>query len=232
MFRDGPSVVLAGRFGASDGLWAGRWPSCRVGRAPASSGPGRGGFVGARGVSVGQPGADRARRQSNAPVIIWVQGQCRAEKTAAAGGDEVGCEEQPQQHAFGLPSAGPTGEGEHGRPGAEIERDLDDLQQIRFCAVDFSGRLRRPLSRAARMRHAGRHRGCRPARGQTDTRIGTDTLLHLRSAAFSTTVRTLDEPYCPRSAALLSSWVTSRATSLVKARGQLPACLPPDARQQ
>jgi hypothetical protein len=77
--------------------------------------------------------------------------------------------------------------------------------------------------------------GCRPARGQTDTRIGTDTLLHLRSAAFSTTVRTLDEPYRPRSAALLSSpllssWVTSRATSLVKARGQLPACLPPDAR--
>ena len=91
-----------------------------------------------------------------------------AEKTAAAGGDEVGCGEQPQQHAFGLPSAGPTGEGEHGKPGAEIERDLDGLQQIRFCAVDFSGRLRRPLSRAARMRSSVRARWrCRNSRAAT-----------------------------------------------------------------
>jgi hypothetical protein len=30
-----------------------------------------------------------------------------------------------------------------GSQGVEIERDLDDLQQIRFCTMDFSGRLRR-----------------------------------------------------------------------------------------
>src|ERR1035438_7476416 len=125
MFRDGPSVVLAGRFGASDGLWAGRWPSCRVGWAPASSGPGGGGVVGGRGGLVGGGGSRRwvtggvgasflragvGRVCRGKGCFGWSAGrgqgpeavECacdhlgpgpvpgEAEKTAAAGGDEVG----------------------------------------------------------------------------------------------------------------------------------------------
>src|ERR1019366_2103562 len=101
-----------------------------------------------------------------------------------------------------VPDFGPERGGSPPRgPRASVSKASTGRETIGSEAASRTGRARP----AAPRRHARRHRGCRPARGQTDTRIGTDTLLHLRSAAFSTTVRTLDEPYRPRSAALLSS---------------------------
>jgi hypothetical protein len=51
-----------------------------------------------------------------------------AENPAPAGGDELaGCGEQAEPQATRFPEPRPAGQGEHGHPGQQVERNLDDL---------------------------------------------------------------------------------------------------------
>lgn len=89
------------------------------------------------------------------------------------------------------------------------------------------------LARRERVQGRGAPDVCTPAAGRCPAalraagrvprrsrrRSGPDTLLHLRSASFHATIRTLDKPYRCRSAALFACAITPRTTHPVKARG-------------